>query len=263
MNSRAAISLLPSPSHTSRTTSSSAGVSAAQPVSGRCREPRPRVPYLIASSTLIASPSAQADSNSLAGNASRNLPSSAAVAGLVNREAHHSSAAPDRSGRSQQPSGLAMGALIADGGGQTLESIGHLQIRPGVGDASKCPLGVTLERRPGGPATSDVRARTTSPYAKCQPAVTAIASSAQARAVSGSPRATAASALRTRCPAARMTCGLICRQAVLAGDESRLWRPPPPSRAVISAEWPMPCMEPPTSVSAAIAACAAARASPT
>ena len=41
-NSRVAMSLLASPSLTSRTTSRSVGVSEAQPLAGRLRSPRPR-----------------------------------------------------------------------------------------------------------------------------------------------------------------------------------------------------------------------------
>lgn len=56
--------LLPRPSLTSRTTSSSVGVSDAQPLGGRLRSPRPRCAYAIASWVDNAMPSVHAASKS-------------------------------------------------------------------------------------------------------------------------------------------------------------------------------------------------------
>jgi hypothetical protein len=89
-NSRAAMSLLPSPSLTRRTTSRSVGVRDAHPDDDLLRSPRPRCAYAIASSVDSAAPSAHAASKPSSPSASAESTS------LPHRRAHRLPAVPCR-----------------------------------------------------------------------------------------------------------------------------------------------------------------------
>ncbi len=153
-----AMSLLPSPSLTSRTTSRSAGVSDAQPLVGRLRWPRPRCALATASSVDRAAPSAQADVEVLLAQRIPNHRDRGLVTGVPDFEAGLADGLPEGVCGTEEPGRFAGAAGVTGEISEALQSVGNTHARldvaatnEGVVDVPVSLVGVTLCSGDAGP----------------------------------------------------------------------------------------------------------------
>ncbi len=167
------MSLLPSPSLTSRTTSSSAGVREAQPLDGRL---------------ALSTPALRVGDRLLGRQRGTFRPGGVEVAvvhgiskrfygcvvpGLVDREANFTGALPDAVGCAEQPGRFAVTAAVTGKSRKNFEDVGNTETCADTGAAREGVVGVRSARS-GSPSAIATRARVVSATARFQPDVTAI-----------------------------------------------------------------------------------------